>query len=54
MRWAVHIACMTEMKNPYTVSVGKREEKRLFGRPRLRRENNIRINLREIGCESMN
>jgi hypothetical protein len=32
--------------------VGKPEAKRLFGRPRHRWKNNIKIKLREIGCGS--
>jgi hypothetical protein len=31
--------------------VGKPEEKRPFGRPRCKWEDNIRIDLVEIGCE---
>jgi hypothetical protein len=33
--------------------VGKPEEKRPFGRPRRRWENNIRMDLREIGWEGV-
>jgi hypothetical protein len=33
----------------YRVSVGKPEEKRLLGRPRRRWEDEIRMDLREIG-----
>jgi hypothetical protein len=33
--------------------VGKREEKRLLGRPRHRWEDNIRMDLREIGWGGM-
>jgi hypothetical protein len=36
------------MGNAYDIFVGKPERKRLLGRPRRRRENNIRIDLREI------
>jgi hypothetical protein len=32
------------------VFVGKSEGKRLYGRPRRRCEDNIGLNLREIGC----
>jgi len=30
MRWTGHVARMGEMKNPYTIFVGKREGKRLY------------------------
>jgi hypothetical protein len=33
--------------------VGKPEEKRLLGRPRRRWENNIKMDLQEVGCEVM-
>jgi hypothetical protein len=33
--------------------VGKPEGKRLLGRPRRRREDNIRIDLQEVGCGGM-
>jgi hypothetical protein len=33
--------------------VGKPEWKRPLGRPRYRRENNIRMDLREIGLQDM-
>jgi hypothetical protein len=40
---------MGTMKNAHTISVGKPERKRTLGRPRIRRKDNIRMNLR--GCE---
>jgi hypothetical protein len=36
MRWAGHVACMGETRNPYRILVGKPEGKRLLGRPRRR------------------
>jgi hypothetical protein len=44
---------MGEMRNAYKILVGKPEEKRPFGRPRRRCEDNIRMDLREIGWESV-
>ena len=35
----------------YRVLVGKPEGRRSLGRPRLRLEDNIRMDLREVGCE---
>jgi hypothetical protein len=34
----------------YRVLVVKREEKRPLGRPRRRREDNMRMDLQEVGC----
>jgi hypothetical protein len=49
MRWAGHVARMGEGRNVYRVLVGKPEGKRPLGRPRRRWENEIKMNLREIG-----
>jgi hypothetical protein len=54
MRWAVHVACMGEGRGVYRVLVGKPEGKRLVGRPRHRWEDNIRMDLREIGIDVVN
>jgi hypothetical protein len=53
MRWVRQIACMGEMRNAYKILVGKPEGKRPLGRPRQRWEDNIRMDLREIGWEGM-
>jgi hypothetical protein len=39
--------------NAYNILVGKPEGMRPLGRPRCRREDNIRVDLREIGWEGM-
>jgi hypothetical protein len=44
---------MGEERKIYKVSVGKSEGKRPLGRPRSRWEDEIRINLSEIGRESV-
>jgi hypothetical protein len=49
MRWAGHVARMGEEKKVYKALVGKPEVKRPLGRPRRRREDGIRMDLREIG-----
>jgi hypothetical protein len=49
MRWAGYMARMGEERNVYKVLVGKTEGKRPLGRPRHRREDGIRMDLREIG-----
>jgi hypothetical protein len=43
-------ACRThsEMRNAYNILIIKPKAKRLLGRPRLRWEDNIRMDLREI------
>ena len=37
----------------YRVLVGEHDGKRPLGRPRLRRENNIKLDLQEVGCGGM-
>jgi hypothetical protein len=41
---------MGEGRGVYRVSVGKPEGNRPFGRPRLRWEDNIKMDLQEVGC----
>ena len=41
---------MEQSRNAYRVLVGKPEGKRPLGRPRHRWENNINMDLREVGC----
>jgi hypothetical protein len=49
-RLAGHIACMGAGRGVYRVLVGKPERKRLVGRPRRGWEDNIKMNLQEVGC----
>jgi hypothetical protein len=49
MRWAGHVARMGEGRGVYRVLVGKPEGKRPLERPRRRWENNIKIDLHEVG-----
>jgi hypothetical protein len=44
---------MEEKMNAYRMFVGKPEGKRPQGRPRRRWVDNIKMNLREIGCDGM-
>jgi hypothetical protein len=53
MRRAGHVAHMGVVRNTYSIFVGKPEAKRLLGRPRRRWEENIRVDLREIGWEGV-
>ncbi|KAJ4434031.1 hypothetical protein ANN_16350 [Periplaneta americana] len=51
LRWAVHVARMGESRNAYRVLVGRPEGKRPLGRPRRRWEDNIKMDLREVGYD---
>jgi hypothetical protein len=44
---------MTENRNSYRILVGKPEGKRPLGRPRREWVNNIKMDLREIGCDGV-
>jgi len=45
---------MGERRDLYGVLVGKPERKRPLGRPRRRWEDNIKMDLKEVGCGDMN
>ena len=49
MRWAGHVARMGEDRGVHRVLVGKPEGKRPLRRPRHRWEDNIKMNLQEVG-----
>jgi len=44
---------MGDRRGVYRVLVGKPEGKRPHGRPRSRWEDNIKMNLQEVGCGGM-
>jgi hypothetical protein len=48
-RWAGHVARMGERRSVYSVLVGKPEGKRALGKPRRRWEDNIKMDLQEVG-----
>jgi len=50
MRWAGHVARMRKRRGVYRVLVGKSAGKRPLGRPRRRWEDNIKMDLQEVGC----
>jgi hypothetical protein len=50
MRWAEHIARTEEERGVYRVLLRKPEVKRPMGRPRRRRENDIKMDLEEVEC----
>ena len=49
MRWAGHAARMGEGRGVHRVLVGKPEGKRPLGRPRRRWEDNIKMDLQNVG-----
>ena len=49
MRWAGHIARVGEDRGVQRVLVGKPEGKRTLGKPRRGWENNIKMDLQEVG-----
>ena len=50
LRWAVHVARMEDGRSVFKIIT----EKRPLGRPRRRWEDNIRMNLEEIGMNAGN
>jgi len=50
IRWAGHVAHVGEGRVVYRVLMGKPEGKRPLGRPRRRWEDNMKMDLREVGC----
>ena len=53
MRWVGHVARMGERRCVYRVLVGKPEGKRQLGRSRRRWEDNIHMDLQDVGCGGM-
>jgi len=53
MRGAGHVVSIGDRRGVYRALVGKPDGKRQLGRPRRRWEDNIKIDLQEVGCGSM-
>ena len=53
MRWAGNLGRMGERTDVYRVLVGKPEGNRPCGRPRRKWEDNIKMDLQEMGCEGV-
>jgi len=51
--WKGHETRMGEVRSEYIILIGKPEGERPLGRLRHKWEDNIRMDLREIGWESM-
>jgi hypothetical protein len=49
MRWVGNVSHMGQSRGAYRVLVGKPEEKRPLQRARLRWEDNINVDLQEVG-----
>jgi hypothetical protein len=49
MRWAGLVARMVEKRGAYRILVGRPEGRRPLGRPRRRWEDNIKMDLQEVG-----
>ena len=50
LMWVGHVSCMRESIGVYRVLVVKPEGKRPLGRPRHRWEDDIKMDLQEVGC----
>jgi hypothetical protein len=53
MRWAGHVARMVEERGAYRILVGIPEGRRPLGGPRSRWEDNIKMDLQEVGWGCM-
>ena len=54
LRWTGHVARMEESRSAFKMLTGKPTGKRSLGRPRRRWEDNIRMDLKEIGINTRN
>jgi hypothetical protein len=52
MRWAEHAVCMGEGRSVYRVLFGRPEVKRPLDRPRRRWEDNIKLDLKNVGIDA--
>ena len=53
-RWVGHVARMEESRRAFKLLTGKPTRKIPLGRPRRRWEDNIRMDLKEMGVNSRN
>ena len=54
LKWTGHVARMMEGGSAFKILAGKPTGKRSLGRPRRRWEDNIRMDLKEIGIDTRN
>jgi hypothetical protein len=53
MNWEGRVERVGKNRSVYRVLMGELERKRPLGRPRRRWENNIKLDLQEVGCGDM-
>jgi hypothetical protein len=53
IKWAGHLARIGDRRGVYRGFVGKPEGKRPLGRPRRRRDDNMKMDLQVVGCRGM-
>jgi hypothetical protein len=53
MRWAGHVSQAGETRNAYRILVGKPEGKSPLRKPKCRWADNIKLDLRDIGCSGV-
>ena len=54
LRWASHVARMEEGRSVYKILTSTFAGKSPLGRPRCKREDNIRMDLKEMGINTRN
>ena len=54
MGWVGYVARIGALRGEYRVLVGRPDEKIPLGRPRSRWKDNVKIDIEEVGCGSMN
>jgi hypothetical protein len=54
IRWTGHVASTVERSAPYRILVGKSPGGRCLARPRLKWEDNIKVDVKAIECEGVN
>jgi hypothetical protein len=54
IRWVENVARMRDRQGVYRILVGKRDGERPLGRSRRRLEDNIELDLQEMGCGGIN
>ena len=50
MRWAGHLSRMGDKRGAYRILVGKPEGNRPLGRPKCKWDDNIKMDLQDVGC----
>ena len=53
MKWVGHVACTREKRNAHGVFVGRPEGKKQLEKPWHRRDDNIKMDIQEVGCGGM-